>query len=68
VTGAALLAAVRGRLHPTGAEPFHEIPADADLADFDTCPREQRTTAHAISADGSRRCWNCGHETPGRTR
>ncbi|MFJ7489755.1 hypothetical protein ACIQZB_00590 [Streptomyces sp. NPDC097727] len=38
----------------------------ADLADFDDCPREKRRTPHAIRADGSRRCFRCGHETPGQ--
>ncbi|MFF5655277.1 hypothetical protein [[Kitasatospora] papulosa] len=68
MTGAELLAAVRGRLHPAGAEPVHEIPADAEPVDYDHCPREQRRRPHAFSDDGSRRCFECGHTTPGRTR
>lgn len=38
----------------------------ADLTDFDDCPRENRRTPHAIRVDGLRRCFCCGHETPGQ--
>ncbi|MET7695832.1 hypothetical protein ABZT06_49635 [Streptomyces sp. NPDC005483] len=38
----------------------------ADIADFDDCPREKRRTPHAMRADGSRKCFRCGHETPGQ--
>lgn len=38
---------------------------EVDVLDFDHCRREQRTRPHALHADGSRRCWNCGHETAG---
>ncbi|MDN3056916.1 hypothetical protein PH213_20645 [Streptomyces sp. SRF1] len=38
---------------------------EADALDYDYCPREQRTQPHALRADGSRRCWACGHETAG---
>ncbi|CAM5481814.1 MULTISPECIES: hypothetical protein [Streptomyces] len=37
-----------------------------DIADFSDCPRENRRTPHAMRADGSRRCFRCGHETPGQ--
>ncbi|WP_030236981.1 hypothetical protein [Streptomyces sp. NRRL S-350] len=43
--------------------------AELELADFFDCPREGRRTAHAVSLDGSRRCWDCGHTTtPGGAR
>ncbi|MEU1180569.1 hypothetical protein ABZ464_23505 [Streptomyces sp. NPDC005820] len=38
----------------------------ADIADFADCPREKRRTPHAMRADGSRKCFRCGHETPGQ--
>jgi hypothetical protein len=38
----------------------------ADIADFADCPREQRRTPHAMRADGSQKCFRCGHETPGQ--
>ncbi|MYX33456.1 MULTISPECIES: hypothetical protein [unclassified Streptomyces] len=38
---------------------------DADSNDFEQCQREGRRTPHAMRGDGSRRCWNCGHETAG---
>ncbi|UQA95725.1 hypothetical protein [Streptomyces halobius] len=63
---------------PTAVDenPETELTLDADLTtlfaageidatDFDLCPREQRIRPHAIRADGSRRCWECGHETAG---
>ncbi|PWI09744.1 hypothetical protein DIZ27_14505 [Streptomyces sp. NWU339] len=68
-----LLAAVRNLLCLAGRAPAPESAAlaalaDAELADFAFCPRQQRPTAHAMREDGSRRCWDCGHETHGRTR
>ncbi|MBT2492325.1 hypothetical protein J7E96_28215 [Streptomyces sp. ISL-96] len=38
---------------------------DADALDFFLCPRSQRSQPHAVHADGSRRCWHCGHDSPG---
>ncbi|MFE4329703.1 hypothetical protein ACFRQM_09625 [Streptomyces sp. NPDC056831] len=38
---------------------------EADGCDFYLCPAEQRPRPHAIHADGSRRCWHCGHDTSG---
>ncbi|KUN37756.1 hypothetical protein AQJ30_15860 [Streptomyces longwoodensis] len=68
---AALISRVRAlRAGPAPAPlPALERPAPiegADIADFDTCPRENRRTPHAMRADGSRRCFRCGHETPGQ--
>lgn len=40
------------------------LPPDCDTTDFYPCPREQVRRPHAVSADGSRRCWSCGHPTP----
>ncbi|MFF5968160.1 hypothetical protein ACFY64_31455 [Streptomyces collinus] len=30
-----------------------------DTAEFHYCPEEMRVVAHAVDADGVRRCWNC---------
>ncbi|MGO4747775.1 hypothetical protein AB4212_03915 [Streptomyces sp. 2MCAF27] len=38
---------------------------EADATDYDHCPREQRTQPHAFRVDGTKCCWNCGHETAG---
>ncbi|MEW2068463.1 hypothetical protein [Streptomyces sp. NPDC007346] len=38
---------------------------EVDALDMDHCQIEQHTTPHAYRADGSRRCWSCGHDTPG---
>lgn len=67
-----LLFAVRDLFRLTVRAPALEpaalaAPADAELADFAYCSRQQRPTAHAMRADGSRRCWDCGLETHGRT-
>ncbi|MFF2612282.1 hypothetical protein [Kitasatospora sp. NPDC058046] len=43
-------------------------PSGCDVTDFYECPAEHRRRPHAVSADGARRCWQCGHETPGETR
>jgi hypothetical protein len=56
---------------PAPARPVLALPAlwaqgRADIADFDDCPREKRRTAHGMRADGSRKCFDCGHETPGQ--
>lgn len=72
-----MLAALRGRARaliagPAAAPTEAALPAlwlegRADLVDFDDCPRERRRTPHAIRVDGSRCCFCCEHETPGRT-
>ncbi|MFJ6562000.1 hypothetical protein ACIQMV_19490 [Streptomyces sp. NPDC091412] len=36
-----------------------------DVAQIHHCPAEDRETAHAVSVDGTRRCWNCDHITAG---
>ncbi|MFD0209195.1 hypothetical protein ACFVH9_08655 [Streptomyces hirsutus] len=69
---AALEAAVPARLHVDdvqhgpaspgtgGLEAFGPYEAgDADAVDFHYCPTEARVTAHAVHADGVRRCWHC---------
>ncbi|MFD3574734.1 hypothetical protein [Streptomyces sp. NPDC058644] len=38
---------------------------DAVANDYAHCPAEERTTFHAIHADGSRRCWTCNAITAG---
>lgn len=69
-SGPDLTAADTAVLHeselPTGVD-YGEMFADGavDVLDFDLCPREQRTRPHAMREDGSRRCWECGHETAG---
>ncbi|MFJ2882382.1 hypothetical protein ACIQGT_14315 [Streptomyces sp. NPDC093108] len=37
----------------------------ADELGFYHCPAEGRRRPHAVSVDGSRACWTCGHHTPG---
>ncbi|MGW4824650.1 hypothetical protein ACWEP4_38435 [Streptomyces sp. NPDC004227] len=36
-----------------------------DVAQIHHCPAESRETAHAMSVDGTRRCWNCNTITAG---
>lgn len=36
---------------------------DAVANDYAHCPAEDRTTFHAIHADGTRRCWTCNTTT-----
>lgn len=36
-----------------------------DALDFAHCPAAQRTTAHALHADGSQTCLGCGHTLNG---
>lgn len=38
---------------------------DVEANAFEYCPAEERTTFHAIRADGSRRCWTCQTVTAG---
>ncbi|MFG2404190.1 hypothetical protein ACGFR8_07600 [Streptomyces brevispora] len=37
----------------------------AERLDFYHCPGEQRRRPHAVSVDGSRTCWHCGHHSSG---
>ncbi|MET7809839.1 hypothetical protein ABZT26_03130 [Streptomyces sp. NPDC005395] len=72
MTGRSLLAALRRRLQPDPALPvvapsYDEASLalaieDADVVAFAHCPRQQRRTAHALSDDGGRRCFDCGFE------
>lgn len=41
-----------------------QLLAAADLAESRYCPDEMTLRYHAVHADGSRRCWTCGCETP----
>lgn len=56
------LAALRS-LVPSGrhraALPLVALPMDAEPGEFATCPAEERSTYHALHADGSRTCWTC---------
>lgn len=36
---------------------------EVDGLEYAYCPQQGRTTAHAMHADGSRRCWDCGTTT-----
>ncbi|MEU7092942.1 hypothetical protein [Kitasatospora aureofaciens] len=73
---AAVLAPAARRAYRMTPRPVRRPPAVPagpsqgwDSTDFFTCPREQARRPHAVSADGSRRCWSCGHHTPtGETR
>jgi DNA polymerase-3 subunit epsilon len=38
---------------------------EIDAAEYHYCTRERSTRAHAVTADGVRRCWSCGEETAG---
>lgn len=38
---------------------------DAVANDYALCPAEQRTTFHALHANGSRTCWTCWTHTAG---
>ncbi|MFJ3249168.1 hypothetical protein [Streptomyces sp. NPDC086782] len=54
----------------TGRPPGPDLAAafeagEADVAAIYHCPAEDRETAHAVSVDGTRRCWNCDHTTAG---
>jgi hypothetical protein len=44
---------------------LRDLLTDGDLEEneFAFCPAEERTTFHAVRADGSRRCWTCQTET-----
>ncbi|MFD5031668.1 hypothetical protein ACFWM0_14820 [Streptomyces sp. NPDC058405] len=65
----------RGLIRPTGhhrAAPAQDMSpladaiaaGDAEPGAMAWCPEEERTTYHALHADGSRRCWTCNAETP----
>ncbi|MFF1958012.1 hypothetical protein ACFVWX_13600 [Streptomyces sp. NPDC058220] len=70
---------LRGLLKPTGHH--RAVPApdmsplanaiatgDAEPGAMAWCPEEERTTYHALHADGSRRCWVCNTETEAGAR
>lgn len=40
----------------------------AEGLDFYHCPGEQRRRPHAVSVDGSRTCWHCGHHSSGEQK
>jgi hypothetical protein len=42
-------------------------PQQAEMNDVGWCPAEQQERLHAYRRDGSRTCWACRCETPGRT-
>ncbi|MGW3735206.1 hypothetical protein [Streptomyces sp. NPDC005148] len=67
IAPAPALAAAPGPLDFPDLADFAELEelGEVDAVDFDLCPSEQRHRPHAIQADGSRTCWNCGHNTPG---
>jgi DNA polymerase-3 subunit epsilon len=60
-------AATAASLEEHGADPLAAMHAagEVDAAEYHYCTRERSTRAHAITADGRRRCWSCGHETAG---
>ncbi|MGW2075062.1 hypothetical protein ACWCPK_42750 [Streptomyces sp. NPDC001953] len=64
-----LLAVVARAIRPgrrPALQPFAAFDAgQADAAEFHHCPAENRVTAHAVRADGTRRCWDCDHTTAG---
>lgn len=50
-----------------GADPLAAMHAagEIDAAEYHYCARERSTRAHAVTADGDRKCWGCGKETAG---
>ncbi|MFC8463356.1 hypothetical protein [Streptomyces sp. NPDC057250] len=38
---------------------------DVDALELGYCPVEEDRRPHAVAEDGARRCWTCGHDTPG---
>lgn len=41
----------------------------AEAVEIHPCPKEQQQLQpHAVHADGSRSCWNCGHDISGDRR
>ncbi|MEZ7004979.1 exonuclease domain-containing protein [Streptomyces sp. AD55] len=50
-----------------GADPLTAMHAagEVDAAEYEHCPRERGTRAHAVTAEGVRTCWSCGHERAG---
>ncbi|SOE31694.1 exonuclease domain-containing protein [Streptomyces sp. OK228] len=50
-----------------GAGPLAAMHAagEIDSAEYHYCTRERSTRAHAVTADGGRKCWGCGMETAG---
>ncbi|MEU1800816.1 hypothetical protein [Streptomyces sp. NPDC019937] len=51
-------------LEEQDATEFAALMTTADLCESRVCPDEMRVRYHAVRADGSRRCWTCGCETP----
>lgn len=43
-------------------------PAGSEALLYELCPREQRTRPHAVHADGSLTCWQCGASSGGDVR
>jgi DNA polymerase-3 subunit epsilon len=60
-------AAVAAALEEHRADPLAAMHAagEVDAAEYHYCTRERSTRAHAVAADGQRKCWGCGHETDG---
>ncbi|MEU0948708.1 exonuclease domain-containing protein [Streptomyces canus] len=60
-------AAVAAALEEHRADPLAAMHAagEVDAAEYHYCTRERSTRAHAVTADGQRTCWACGHETDG---
>ncbi|MFE6080024.1 hypothetical protein [Streptomyces virginiae] len=45
--------------HRAVPAPLVALALDAEPGEFARCPAEERTTYHAVQADGARRCWTC---------
>lgn len=60
-------AAVAAAREDHRADPLAAMHAagEVDAAEYHYCTRERSTRAHAVTADGRRRCWSCGNETDG---
>jgi hypothetical protein len=48
-----------GRHRAAAPAPLVALDLDAEPGEFAHCPAEERTTYHAVQADGARRCWTC---------
>jgi len=60
-------AATAAALSTAGGDPLAAMHAAGEIeaAEYHYCTRERSTRAHAVTADGRRRCWSCGNETDG---
>ncbi|MER7835276.1 exonuclease domain-containing protein [Streptomyces sp. NPDC096040] len=60
-------AATAAALKEHRADPLAAMHAagEVDAAEYHYCTRERSTRAHAVTADGRRKCWSCGNETDG---